>query len=68
MEVTLADMGYGLADVLPMLICFYYVQEGSTLILEQPGIHLHPMVQSQTRGSLDRGCQRTKTTDSCGKP
>ena len=46
-EVTLADMGYGLADVLPMLICFYYVQEGSTLILEQPGIHLHPMVQSQ---------------------
>ena len=45
-EVTLADMGYGLADVLPMLICFYYVDEGSTLILEQPGIHLHPKVQA----------------------
>ncbi len=46
-EVTLADMGYGLADVLPMLINFYYVDKGSTFILEQPGIHLHPMVQSQ---------------------
>ncbi len=46
-EVTLADMGYGLADVLPMLIYCYYVEEGSTLILEQPGVHLHPMVQSE---------------------
>ena len=45
-EVTLADMGYGLADVLPMLIYFYYVEEGSTLILEQPGVHLHPKVQA----------------------
>ncbi|MXV77193.1 DUF3696 domain-containing protein, partial [Candidatus Poribacteria bacterium] len=46
-EVTLTDMGYGLADVLPMLIYCYYVEEGSTLILEQPGVHLHPMVQSE---------------------
>ena len=46
-EVTLADMGYGLADVLPMLVYCYYVPEGSTLILEQPGVHLHPKVQSE---------------------
>ena len=46
-EVTLADMGYGLADVLPMLIYCYYVEEGSMLILEQPGVHLHPKVQSE---------------------
>ena len=45
--VTLVDMGYGLADVLPMLVLCYYTPEGSTLILEQPGIHLHPKVQSQ---------------------
>ena len=45
--VTLADMGYGLADVLPMLVLCYYTPEGSTLILEQPGIHLHPKVQAQ---------------------
>ena len=45
--VTLADMGYGLADVLPMLVLCYYTPKGSTLILEQPGIHLHPKAQSQ---------------------
>ena len=45
--VTLADMGYGLIQFLPVLVLCYYAPEGSTLILEQPGIHLHPKVQSQ---------------------
>ena len=40
-------MGYGLGQFLPVLVLCYYVPEGSTLILEQPGIHLHPKVQSQ---------------------
>ena len=46
-KVTLADMGYGLSQFLPVLVLCYYVPKGSTLILEQPGIHLHPKVQSQ---------------------
>ena len=46
-NVTLADMGYGLSQFLPVLILCYYAPEGSTLILEQPGIHLHPKVQSE---------------------
>ena len=46
-KVTLADMGYGLAQFLPVLVLCYYAAEGSTLILEQPGMHLHPKVQSQ---------------------
>ena len=45
--VTLVDMGYGLGQFLPVLVLCYYAPEGSTLILEQPGIHLHPKVQSQ---------------------
>ena len=45
--VTLADMGYGLSQFLPVLVLCYYAPEGSTLILEQPGMHLHPKVQSQ---------------------
>ena len=44
--VTLADIGYGLSDLLPMLVLCYYTPEGSTLILEQPGIHLHPKAQA----------------------
>ena len=45
--VTLVDMGYGLGQFLPALVLCYYAPEGSTLILEQPGIHLHPKIQSQ---------------------
>ncbi|MYK94023.1 DUF3696 domain-containing protein, partial [Candidatus Poribacteria bacterium] len=46
-KVTLADMGFGLSQFLPVLVLCYYAPEGSTLILEQPGIHLHPKVQSE---------------------
>ena len=46
-KVNLPDMGYGLSQFLPVLIYSYYASEGSTLILEQPGMHLHPKVQSQ---------------------
>ena len=45
-EVTLADMGHGVADLFPLLVHCCYIPEGSTLILEQPGIHLHPMAQA----------------------
>ena len=45
--VTLADLGHGVADLFPLLVHCYYVPEGSTLILEQPGVHLHPMAQAQ---------------------
>lgn len=44
-EVTLADMGHGVSDIFPLLVHCCYVPEGSTLILEQPGIHLHPTAQ-----------------------
>lgn len=50
--VTLADIGYGLSDVLPMLVLCYYTPKGSTLILEQPGIHLHPKAQAQLADML----------------
>ena len=46
-EVTLADLGHGVSDLFPLLVHCCYVPEGSTLILEQPGIHLHPTAQAQ---------------------
>ena len=45
-KVTLADMGYGISQFLPVLVLCYYAPECSTLILEQPGIHLHPKAQA----------------------
>ena len=46
-EVRLTDIGFGVSQVLPVLILCYYVPEGSILILEQPEAHLHPKVQSE---------------------
>ncbi|MCY4403608.1 MAG: DUF3696 domain-containing protein [Candidatus Poribacteria bacterium] len=46
-KIAFTDMGYGLSQFLPVLVLCYYAPEGSTLILEQPGIHLHPKLQSQ---------------------
>ena len=39
-------MGIGVSQVLPVLTLCYYVPEGSTIILEQPELHLHPSVQA----------------------
>ena len=46
-EVRLTDIGFGVSQVLPVLILCYYAPEGSILILEQPEAHLHPKVQSE---------------------
>jgi len=43
---TLPDVGFGVSQVLPVVVLLSYVPEGSTVLLEQPEIHLHPAVQS----------------------
>lgn len=45
-EVVITDVGFGVSQVLPVLVLCYYVPEGSVIALEQPEIHLHPSVQS----------------------
>ncbi|MFN5855283.1 MAG: AAA family ATPase [Pseudanabaenaceae cyanobacterium] len=45
-EVLITDVGFGVSQVLPILVLCYYVPKGSTLIFEQPEIHLHPSVQA----------------------
>ena len=43
---ALTDVGFGVSQVLPALVLLYYVPNGSTVLMEQPEIHLHPSVQS----------------------
>lgn len=45
-EVNLTDTGFGLSQLLPVIIECFYVPPGSTVIFEQPEIHLHPAVQA----------------------
>jgi predicted ATPase len=45
-EVLITDVGFGVSQILPVLVLCYYVPEGSIILLEQPEIHLHPSVQA----------------------
>jgi predicted ATPase len=45
-EVLITDVGFGVSQILPVITLCYYVPNGSTLIIEQPEIHLHPKVQA----------------------
>ncbi len=45
-SVLLTDVGFGVSQILPVLVLLAYVPEGSTVVLEQPEIHLHPSVQA----------------------
>lgn len=44
---TLADVGYGVSQVLPILVQCAFLEKGSTLLFEQPELHLHPVIQSK---------------------
>jgi len=45
-QVLLTDVGFGVSQVLPVVTLLQYVPRGSTVILEQPEIHLHPLAQA----------------------
>jgi len=43
---NLLDVGVGVWQVLPVLAVAYFVPPGSTVLLEEPEIHLHPLAQA----------------------
>ncbi len=45
-KVSIQDVGFGISQVLPVYIEALRMDKDSTLILEQPEIHLHPNMQS----------------------
>ncbi len=46
-QVSISDTGFGVSQVLPILVESIRMKPGETLILEQPEIHLHPKTQSK---------------------
>ena len=43
---NLLDVGIGVLQVLPVLTVAHFVPPGSTVLLEEPEIHLHPLAQA----------------------
>lgn len=67
-EVKLTDVGFGVSQVLPVIVESFYVPKNSIVIFEQPEIHLHPRVQADLadlfvdavrarEGAVNRNCQ-----------
>jgi len=45
-EVDLPDVGFGISQVLPVLVQLYYAPANSIIVIEQPELHLHPRAQA----------------------
>ena len=46
MASNLRDVGIGVSLVVPVLVVAYFARPGSTIILEEPEVHLHPLAQA----------------------
>lgn len=44
-RANIMDVGFGISQVIPMLVLAYFVPRGSTIVAEEPEIHLHPRAQ-----------------------
>lgn len=44
---NLAYVGYGISQVLPILVDTLMASDGSTFLLQQPEVHLHPKAQAE---------------------
>lgn len=45
-HANIRDVGIGISQVLPVLTLAHFAPAGSTIVLEEPEIHLHPLAQA----------------------
>lgn len=60
LRANLADTGFGTSQVLPVLFSLYATPEDSTLLYEQPEIHLHPAAQAELGSVFAEACSPRK--------
>ena len=67
-EVLLADVGFGVSQILPVIVLCFYVPEKSTVILDHPDIHLHPLAQAGLADVFIEAWQKTRGANLVRKP
>jgi len=45
-SANFADVGFGISQVLPVIVQGYFVPKGGTYVVQQPELHLHPDAQA----------------------
>lgn len=56
--VSIADVGFGVSQVLPVVVALLAAEEGQLVYLEQPEIHLHPRAQVAMAQVIANAAQR----------
>jgi len=56
--VSIADVGFGVSQTLPVIVALLVAKGGQVVYLEQPEIHLHPRAQAQMAGLLSEAARR----------
>jgi len=56
--VSIADVGFGVSQTLPLLVALLTAKSGQVVYLEQPEIHLHPRAQIALAKILAEAAQR----------
>jgi hypothetical protein len=58
--VNIADVGFGVSQILPALVAIITAAENQMVFLEQPEIHLHPRAQKNLAGILAKAAKAKK--------
>ena len=56
--VSIADVGFGVSQSLPVVVALLAAKPGQLVYLEQPEIHLHPLAQRRLAGVLRDAVER----------
>lgn len=56
--VSIADVGFGVSQTLPVIVALLVAQPGQAVYLEQPEIHLHPRAQARMGHLLSEAARR----------
>jgi predicted ATPase len=56
--VSIADVGVGVSQTLPVIVALHVARPGQIVYIEQPEIHLHPRAQTELATVLARAAKR----------
>ena len=55
--VNIADVGFGVSQILPVLVALFAAKPGQLVYIEQPELHLHPRAQRELAVVLSEAAQ-----------